>query len=124
MESTGAIEVHSHTHTHIRWDKKFPDPTEQLAALQRDLELSRQVLPTAHLCWPWGRIEPGYQELAARLGFQAQYTVNKGVNVAGGDPLRIARMVVKDRAGRWFANRLRVYSHRQLGAIYTKLRGK
>jgi peptidoglycan/xylan/chitin deacetylase (PgdA/CDA1 family) len=130
MEQTGAIEVQSHTHSHVRWDKKFPDATARLTALQSDLELSRQTFhrqlgrETVHLCWPWGRIEDGYRELAERVGFQAQYTVKKGVNAAGGDPTRVARMVVKDRAGWWFANRLRVYSQKRLGAIYAKLRGK
>jgi peptidoglycan/xylan/chitin deacetylase (PgdA/CDA1 family) len=130
MEETGAVEVHSHTHSHVRWDKKFPKETERLATLQRDLELSRQTFrqqlgrESVHLCWPWGRIEPGYRELAERVGFQAQYTVKKGVNAAGGDPTRVARMVVKDRAGRWFANRLWIYSNRRLGAVYAKLRGK
>jgi len=130
MEASGAVEVHSHTHTHIRWDKQFPDKAQRLDALQADLKSARHILrqqlgrPTVHLCWPWGRIEPGYRELAERVGFQAQYTVAKGVNAAGTDPARIARMVVKDRAGRWFANRLRIYGDRRLGAIYTRLRGK
>lgn len=128
MEASGAVEFHSHTHSHLRWDKEQPGG-EHLSALEADLMLSQAELrrrlgrDTPHLCWPWGYFEPEYQAIAAQLGFTAQYTVEKGINIPGADPGHIRRVVVKDRAGPWFARRLWIYSRPRLGALYAKLRG-
>lgn len=129
MEQAGVFETHSHTHTHTRWDQKIADPRERLGGLEQDLLRSRSVLKerlgkdTRHLCWPQGYFEPGYQEVAKKLGFRALYTVEKGVNAPGTDAARIPRIVAKDRAGRWFGSRLWIYSRPGVGALYARLRG-
>ena len=128
MEASGAVEFHSHTHSHIRWDKESPvgEHIEQMEAdlMRSQAELRRRLgKESPHLCWPWGYFEPEYQNVAREMGFSAQYTVDKGVNIPGTDPARIRRMVVKDRAGAWFARRLRIYSHPWLGTVYARLRG-
>lgn len=130
MEASGVVEIHSHTHSHIRWDQAFPDMGERLAKLEEDLARSRQTLQDRlgktdrHLCWPWGYFEPGYQDVATRAGFVAQYTVAKGVNQPGSDPRRISRIVVKDRTGNWLSSRLWIYRRPWVGGLYLKLRGQ
>lgn len=128
MRAADTFEFHSHTHTHTRWDKQLAAP-EAAKALARDLDCSRDTLAkrlgeaSGHLCWPQGYFDASYIETARALGFSHLYTTEKRVVHAGADPLRLGRVVVKDRAGSWFARRLAVYSNRWLGAAYTALRG-
>jgi peptidoglycan/xylan/chitin deacetylase (PgdA/CDA1 family) len=128
MESSGVMEIHSHTHSHIRWDKQFGDPAARLAAVTEDLQRSQATLSSRlkrtsrHLCWPWGYTEPGYSAAAEAAGFAAEYLTAKGINTPGADPRRIARIVVKDKAGAWFATRLWLWSRPKLGRLYTGFR--
>lgn len=130
MEASGVVEIHAHTHSHLRWDKAFPDKSDRLEKLEEDLARSRQTLlarlgrADRHLCWPWGYFEPEYQDIAARLGFVAQYTVAKGINRPGIDYRHIFRIVAKDRTGNWLSSRLWIYRHPFLGKIYLRLRGQ
>ncbi|HUL51206.1 MAG TPA: polysaccharide deacetylase family protein [Candidatus Nitrosotalea sp.] len=127
MAASGAVEFHSHTHRHIRWDHEYPDAAKRLGVLEADLRESREVLhqrlgkPSVHLCWPWGCFDSSYQQLARNAGFEVQYTVAKGINVRGGNPEHVARVVVKDRSGFWFASRLWMYRHSLIGAAYARL---
>jgi len=128
MQASGAVEVHSHTHTHQRWDQLHPDQSQRLAAVEADLAASHAVLKSrlgqdsCHLCWPWGYFEPGYLEAAAKAGFVAQYATVKGINAAGGDPRRIARVVVKDKPAGWLGTRLAIYRRPWLARLYLGLR--
>lgn len=130
MEATGAVEIQSHTHSHIRWDKEIPDPAERLATVTEDLARSREILqtklggPRDHLCWPWGYFEPGYQLAAKSAGFRTQFSTRKRVNTRLTPADDIGRIVVKDRIGSWLQSRLWVYSRPRLGALYVALRGK
>jgi len=130
MQASGCIETHSHSHSHVRWDKLFADKHERLAALEEDLRRSREALhgrrggSNAHLCWPWGYFEPEYQAIASKLGFTTQYGVSKGLNRVGDDPMHIHRMVVKNRAGSWLSSRLWIYRQPWVGGLYLKLRGR
>ncbi len=129
MEASGAVEVHSHTHSHQRWNELYVDKNQRFEAVEKDLATSRATLKTRlgkeslHLCWPWGYFEAEYQALAAKLGFKAQYSTLRGVNIAGDDPQRVARLVMKDRSGGWFATRVAIYQNVVLGKFYTRLRG-
>lgn len=129
MQASGAAEIHSHTHAHQRWDQLYADKTRRFDAVTSDLAASRAALKkhlgkdSSHLCWPWGYFEPEYQSIAAATGFVAQYATARGVNVVGGDPRRIARIVMKDRPAGWFAPRVWAYSHPRIGELYTRLRG-
>jgi peptidoglycan/xylan/chitin deacetylase (PgdA/CDA1 family) len=129
MKFSGTVEVHSHTHSHQRWDQLYADKKQRFDAVAADLAASHAALKkhlgtdSRHLCWPWGYFEPEYQSIAARIGFQAQYATLRGVNVAGGDPRHIARLVMKDRPARWFAARVAIYQNALLGRWYSRLRG-
>lgn len=128
MRAAGTFEFHSHTHTHTRWDRV--DPDNRLARMEEELTRSRAVLAerlgetSPHLCWPQGYYEPAYQQLAKRVGFSALYTTEKQVVTAGGDPLALGRMVVKDRADSWFDRRLWLYRSPRIGKWYLALRGR
>jgi len=130
MQASGWVQTHSHTHTHVRWDRMYPDRGERLAALEEDLRRSRETLQRRlggsceHLCWPWGYFEPEYQAIAKRVGFPNQYTVAQGLNRPGDDPAAIARLPGKDRSGDWLASRLWIYRLPWLGGLYLKLRGR
>ena len=129
MEASGAVEIHSHTHSHVHWDQLHTDKAQRLAAVEADLIASRTVLQrrlgkdSRHLCWPWGYFEPEYQSIAERIGFAAQYATVRGVNVAGSDPQCIPRLVMKDRSGGWFATRVAIYQNAFLGRLYNRIRG-
>jgi peptidoglycan/xylan/chitin deacetylase (PgdA/CDA1 family) len=129
MEASGAVEIHSHTHSHLRWDQLHPDKAQRLAAVEADLMASHAALKSRlgkdsrHLCWPWGYFEPEYQGIAAGAGFAAQYATARGVNIAGSDPRCIPRLVMKDRPAGWFATRVAIYQNAFLGRLYNRLRG-
>lgn len=129
MQQAGAFEFHSHTHSHVRWDKEYADPEQRIAALGTDLLDSRATLARRldsdrpQLCWPWGYYEPAYVDAALAAGFNTLYSVAKGVSKRGTSPLAIPRIVVKDKPMNWFARRLWIYSHPLLAALYTRLRG-
>jgi peptidoglycan/xylan/chitin deacetylase (PgdA/CDA1 family) len=129
MEASCVVEIHSHTHSHVRWDQLHTDKAQRLAAVEADLKAARAALKThlgkdsRHLCWPWGYFEPEYQSIAARIGIAAQYATVRGVNVAGSDPQCIPRLVMKDRSGGWFATRVAIYQNAFLGRLYNRIRG-
>ena len=129
MEASGAVEIHSHTHTHQRWDRLHPEMSPRLAAVEADLTAARAALKSRlgkdsrHLCWPWGYFEPEYQTIASDLGFRAQYATTKGVNTVGADVRRIPRIVVKDKTAGWLTVRAWIYSHPTIGRLYSRLRG-
>jgi len=129
MEASGVIEVHSHTHSHIRWDKEYENPDTRLKMLREDLERSRHALreqtghDSTHLCWPWGYYETPYVNAAVSAGFSTIYTAVKGIAQTNSDPLRVPRIVVKDKLLGWFARRMWIYSHPLLGSLYTRMRG-
>ncbi len=129
METSGTVEIHSHTHAHVRWDQLHPDKAQRLAVVKADLTASHAALKSRlgkdsrHLCWPWGYFEPEYQGIAAGVGFEAQYATTRGVNIAGADPRCIPRLVMKDRPAGWFATRVAIYQNAFLGRLYSRLRG-
>ncbi len=128
MCDDGTIEIHSHTHTHIRWDKTIPDADERSQRLVQDLSDSRNTLyarlgkHSTHLCWPQGYFDASYQLAATRLGFVAQYTTSQHVNSSKTTPDHIGRFVAKDRPATWLATRLFLYSSPRLGSLYHRLR--
>ncbi|MCC6473466.1 MAG: polysaccharide deacetylase family protein [Burkholderiales bacterium] len=129
MRSAGSFEFHSHTHGHRRWDRDFADSAARRRALAEDLGRSRAALAarlasSAHLCWPYGYREAGYAEVAREAGFRFLYTVERGANTRDTPPEAIRRVVVKDRAGAWFASRLTLYGHERLARLYLALRGR
>jgi peptidoglycan/xylan/chitin deacetylase (PgdA/CDA1 family) len=129
MRQDGTFEFHSHTHTHARWDKMMDDASQRQEALARDLGESRDTLrrrlgqESTHLCWPQGHFDADYRKAAAAAGFRHLYTVIGGTNPRYTHPELIRRIVVKDKGAGWLKQRLRLYRHPVLSALYTRLRG-
>ncbi len=61
--------------------------------------------------------------MAKGLGFEATVTTEKGVNFAGSGTWRIKRVVAKSGDKGWFSSRLRIYSNRFVGQVYSRTSG-
>jgi peptidoglycan/xylan/chitin deacetylase (PgdA/CDA1 family) len=125
MQAAGSFEVHSHTHTHSRWDQQCATPAEKTERLQQDLERSRQALQqrlgsvSDHLCWPQGYFDDDYLDVAARAGFRHLYTTDaRGQNRPGADTRHIYRVAAKNKGGLMFAQRLWLARHPYWGPLY------
>lgn len=130
MQDDGTIEVHSHTHAHVRWDELYPTRAEACSHLRVDLEHSLTSLQARlgdksyHLCWPWGRFNPEYQNIARDLGFVAQYSVDPEPNLKATGTQKIGRIAVKEASATWLARRLWLYSSATRAKLYNRLAGK
>jgi len=123
MKASGLVEFYSHTVTHDRCDRLGP------VELDRELRESRDAIEAAlgsncdYLCWPKGKYDDSCVEAAAAAGYRGLFTTRPGVVEAGVDPLRIKRIVVKDKV-RWFKTRCGVYTSGLLSGLYMKMSGK
>lgn len=130
MEAAGSFEVHSHTHTHARWDKQLPAGNARDQALAEDLAASRDALASRlgrrdpHLCWPQGYYDTDYIRVAQAAGFSHLYTTEHRIAEPGSDPLRIGRQVVKDKGGLWFGTRLALWRRPALAGFYEAVKGR
>jgi peptidoglycan/xylan/chitin deacetylase (PgdA/CDA1 family) len=128
LRMAGTCEFHSHTHTHLRWDKSEADPGVRDQRMAEDLAHSRDALaqrlgqPTRHLCWPQGFYDRSYIATARALGFDHLYTTEPGCVTRGSDPGQLPRLVVKDKGEQWFASRMRLYRHPLLTRLYHRLK--
>lgn len=126
MRTAGTFEFHSHTHTHTRWDRVEADPAVRYSRLAEDLGRSRDTLAqrlggaTPHLCWPQGYYDDGYRVTAGQAGFSHFFTVRRGTTLPATPREEIPRIVIKDKAGLWFASRLALYRRPWLGSFYAR----
>lgn len=130
MHAAGTFEFHSHTHTHTRWDKIFAtDRKGKREGLIADLRQAQILLQeklgekSAHLCWPQGYYDQDYIDAARALGYRYLYTVEKHINDRATDPLKIGRIVIKNKVRSWFGSRMWLYRHGLVGRGYLMLRG-
>ncbi len=130
MQASGAIEVHSHTHSHVRWDQLYPLRSEALGHLRADLECSRISLQTHlgdtqyQLCWPWGKFNSDYQDIAREVGFVAQYSVDPEPNMMAMGSAQIGRIAMKEASAAWLGRRLWLYSSATRAKLYKRMAGK
>ncbi len=123
MKESGLVEFHSHTVTHRRCDRLAP------GELVEELRASKEMIEAAlkercdYLCWPKGKYNFSCVEAARALGYRGVFTTEPGVVQPGVDPLRIKRIVVKDKV-QWFKTRLKIYSNSFLSVLYIKMSGK
>ena len=133
MEESGLIDIQSHTHLHQDYflgnnQSLRLDPLKK-DALVLDLEQSKSLIearlnkPCRFLSWPWGKYDFQAVELAKELGFEALATTEKGVNFPGSDEWTIKRVVTASGERKWFSQRTKIYSHRRIGQIYSRVRG-
>jgi len=127
------FEIHSHTHTHIRWDLSCDTVQEKFDKINEDLATSRASLKerlgqaSSHLCWPQGYFDDDYKRAAAENGFRYLYTTDaRGQNIPGQDPSHVYRFIVRDRSANWLRRRIWLATHPFWGPAYNrwKSRGK
>ncbi|WP_082584033.1 polysaccharide deacetylase family protein [Noviherbaspirillum sp. Root189] len=78
LQSDGWMEFHSHTHEHRPLSDLTRNELTQDLATSLDHLTQELGLPGSHfrhLAWPWGESHDESRQIAARLGFQYQYTV-------------------------------------------------
>lgn len=131
MRAAGTFEIHSHTHTHKRWDKICDDPADKIANLEQDLEQARHLLrkhlgnASSHLCWPQGYFDTDYINVATRLGYTHLYTTDaRGQNLPNGNTAHIYRFAVRNRTWPWLAQRLWLATHSSIGPLYNRLKSR
>lgn len=78
LQASGRVDCQSHSHSHGILNKLT------LAEIEKDLRTSIDLLSSqlrlphhhfTHLAWPWGLSFPAWRTLAAKLGFDLQYSV-------------------------------------------------
>lgn len=75
-----------------------------------------------YFCWPWGNYDALGEACLREAGFTAAFSLERGANVAGGDPFRIHRVgVAKNKDGAWVQSRLRMYSGPLRARLFFKL---
>lgn len=134
MEESGRVDIQSHTHLHRDYfsgeDQSWHLRPDQKDELARDLGLSKELIEKklhkkcGFLSWPWGKFDREAIELAKSLGFEGMVTTKKGVNYPGSEVSAIKRVVAKSGNPGWFRSRLRIYSHRALGEVYSRISGR
>lgn len=123
MKESGLVEFHSHTMTHRRCDRLAPvELAEELRASKETIEAALKTR-CDYLCWPMGKYDSSSVEAARAAGYRGVFTTEPGVVRPGADPLRIKRIVVKDKV-RWFKTRCRVYTSGVFSGLYMKMSGK
>lgn len=127
MRAAGTFEIHSHTHTHKRWDLECSSLQEKNDNMRADLETAQQVLAqrlgsaSEHFCWPQGYFDDDYKRLANSLGLNVLYTTDaRGQNRSDGDVSHIYRIAVRNRKYAWLRQRIWLATHPVLGPWYNK----
>lgn len=126
MESTGVFDIQSHTHSHIRWDKLYRNPSGLKETLKADLLTSKEFLrkelgkDSQALCWPWGVNNPHYKEAAIEAGFRLLFTTKKGCNTRS-DISALKRIVIGNIGMFDFKKKLFIHSRQWLSSLYLKL---
>ncbi|HSR13547.1 MAG TPA: polysaccharide deacetylase family protein, partial [Thermodesulfobacteriota bacterium] len=134
MEESGHVDIQCHTHRHMNYFVENGrvvalDPGRK-EELRSDLACSKGLIEKelgkkcAVLSWPWGKYDQEALSIAGELGFERMVTTEKGVNVPGSDPRAIRRIVAKSDSGSWFSQRVKIYSSRFLGTLYTRVSGR
>jgi peptidoglycan/xylan/chitin deacetylase (PgdA/CDA1 family) len=131
MRNAGTFEFHSHTHSHVRWDRVSADADEKSERLASDLVAARAVLETRlgtasnHLCWPQGYHDDDYRRVARQLGFRHLYTCEAGSNYPKDDDgaaRSITRLEVRDRPASWLASRLWIHTRPLISRTYLAIK--
>lgn len=99
----GLLEVHSHSHDHLR--RPTAPSAETDAEVRDDLATSIEILSDrlgqrparfTHLAWPFGHTTPAWEQVAADLGLTTQYVVQRGAVTHQGRHQRLPRLMADD----------------------------
>jgi peptidoglycan/xylan/chitin deacetylase (PgdA/CDA1 family) len=126
MENTGLIDIQSHTHTHQRWDKVYPDHKERMKTINEELKISKEIIEEKlkkkcdALCWPWGKYNDEYVEAAKSSGYKLLFTTEKGANTPATGTWKIKRIVIGNIGNITLRKKLAVFSRDWLSKAYLK----
>ncbi|MBF0317669.1 MAG: polysaccharide deacetylase family protein [Nitrospirae bacterium] len=127
MEHSGVIDVQSHTHTHVRFDKLYEDNADRLAHLHLDLQRSKALIEERldkkcyGLCWPWGVYDEGWIATATQAGFKALFTTRTGTNTPQDSLLEVKRLVIGNVGEFAFRKKLLIHSSPWLSRAYIRI---
>jgi len=128
MQSTGLIDIQSHTHRHIRWFKEMND-VRQREYLVEDLSRSKKIIEERlgktcdALCWPWGDNNELSKEIALNAGYKMLFTTVKGSNYRREDLSEIKRIVIGNIRLKNFRKKLFIHRSPFLSRLYLRLFG-
>jgi len=126
MENTGLIDIQSHTHTHQRWDKVYPDNKERMNMIREELKTSKEIIEKKlkkhcnALCWPWGKYNNEYIKAAKSSGYKLLFTTEKGTNTPETGAWNIKRIVIGNIGKITLRKKLAVFSRGWLSKAYLK----
>lgn len=98
LAAEGVLEFHSHSHTHQPW----PFDSTPTRVIRDDLARSREMLAAEleradtdqrHLAWPYGRSRSAWESAARELGFEVQYSVQRGAVTHANGGFRLPRLL-------------------------------
>lgn len=128
MESSGIIDVQSHTHTHRRLHRLYEDSKAIMDVLMDELKMSKQMIEEKlnkeciAICWPWGIYNKEYIEAAKKTGYKLAFTTEKGINTLLTDPYRIKRLTIGNISPFQLRYKFFFYSKRWISVPYLKLK--
>jgi peptidoglycan/xylan/chitin deacetylase (PgdA/CDA1 family) len=126
MESSGLVDIQSHTHTHQRWDKMEYDGKARSETVFRELETSKKIIEDkldkqcSTLCWPWGIYNDEYISLARSAGYKILFTTEKGTNSPETEQSKIRRITIGNIGPFAFRKKLFIHSRNWLSKAYLK----
>ena len=108
IAAEGTISFQSHTHSHVEWDSG----ASARELLRADLLVSLETIAAElrlpkgsfrHIAWPWGRCNPEWERIAASLGFDHQYIVQRGAVTRTDTSIRLPRICMDGASRNSFA---------------------
>jgi peptidoglycan/xylan/chitin deacetylase (PgdA/CDA1 family) len=127
MTDSGLIEIQSHTHTHQRYDKLYPDNLQRTKVLEEELKTSKELIEQGlnracnALCWPWGKYNREYVEIARSIGYRMMFTTLKGTNTPQTELWRIKRITIGNIGSFAFRKKLFIHSYAWLSKFYLEV---
>ncbi len=126
MEESGLVDIQSHTHTHQKWDSMYTDKEHLHKILEEELAVSKKIIEEkmnkrcSSLCWPWGRYNKEYIDLARSAGYDLLFTTEKGTNTPETLPWKIKRLVIGNISSSSLNKKLFIHSRHWLSKTYLR----
>lgn len=128
MEISGIIDIQSHTHTHRKLNRLYPDNKELMEVLMWELKTSKKIIEEKldkecnAICWPWGIYNETYINAAKDSGYKLAFTTQKGTNSPLTDPFKSKRIVIGNIKPIELRYKLFFFSKEWLSGPYLKLK--
>jgi peptidoglycan/xylan/chitin deacetylase (PgdA/CDA1 family) len=130
MVNSGLVDIQSHTHTHIRYDRLYSDHRERMDIIRYELKISKETIQEKlrrqciAICWPFGIYDESYVEAAKSAGYSLMFTTQKGTNTRLTEPWRIRRITIGNIGVGTLRKKLFIHMNSCLSHFYLSLFGK